>query len=128
MNMRFWTGGTRAGLLLLFLTSSQLSLAGALMPSLKAAASKNGNFLVVVERQEGYRQISLQVFPKENWINEKDKLNAPTVYWTDFIQWSVVLDPQRLNWESCPLPFITDDGEFLILLNIDPEIPSREAL
>ncbi len=100
MNMRFWTGGTRAGLLLLFLTSSQLSLAGALMPCLKAAASKNGNFLVVVERQEGYRQISLQVFPKENWINEKDKLNAPTVYWTDFIQWSVVLDPQRLPAES----------------------------
>jgi hypothetical protein len=128
MNMRFWTGATRAGLLLLVLTSSQLSFAGALMPCLKAAASKNGNSLVVVERQQGSGQISLRVFPKENWVNAKDKLNAPTVYWTDLMLWSIVLDPQRLNWESCPLPLITDDGEFLILLNRDPDIPDREAL
>lgn len=128
MNMRFWTGGTRAGLLLLVLTSCQPLFAGALMPCLKAAASKNGDFLVVVERQQGSGQISLQVFPKENWVNAKDKLSAPTVYWTDFMRWSIVLEPQRLNWESCPLPLITDDGEFLILLNRDPSIADREAL
>jgi hypothetical protein len=128
MNMRFGTGGTRAGLLLLVLTSCPPLFAGALMPCLKAAASKNGDSLVVVERQPGSGQISLQVFPKENWVNAKDKLNAPTVSWTDFMRWSIVLEPQRLNWDSCPLPLITDDGEFLILLNRDPSMADREAL
>src|SRR5260370_33793222 len=128
LNMRFWTEGTRTGVLLLILPSSQPALAGALMPCLKAVSSKNGNVLVVIEGQHGSGQVSLLVFPKENWINAKDKLTAPLAYWTDFLRWSVVLDPQRVNWESCPLPLITDDGEFLILLNRDPDIPDREAL
>ena len=98
------------------------------MPCLKAAASKNGDFLVVVERQQGFGQSSLQVFPKENWVNAKDKLSAPTVYWTDSMRWGIVLEPQRQTWESCPLPLITDDGEFLVLLNRDPFLADREAL
>src|SRR5207249_200971 len=102
---------------------------GALMPCLKAVTSKSGNVLVVIEQYRGSGQISLEVFPKENWINAKDRLTAPASYWTDFLQWSIVLDPKRANWESCPLPLITDDGEFLILLNRDSgEAPDRQAL
>jgi hypothetical protein len=99
------------------------------MPCLKAVTSKDGNFLVVIEGQFESRQISLKVFPKENWINAKDRLTAQSPYWTDSLLWSLVGDPHQSGWESCPLPLITDDGEFLILLNRATIVPpDLEAL
>jgi hypothetical protein len=99
------------------------------MPCLKAVTSKNGDVLVVVDQQQGSGQVSLQVFQKENWVNAKDRLSAPAAYWNDHMRWSIIFNPQ--NWEPCPLPLVTDDGEFLILLNREPSgmfSPDREAL
>lgn len=129
--MPFLTGGTRTGLLLLALTSSQPLFAGGRMPCLKAVTSKNGDLLVVVDQQQGSGQISLQVFPKENWINAKDRVSASAVFWNDYMEWSIILNPS--NSESCPLPLITNDGEFLILLMNRDDLagivfPDREAL
>lgn len=69
------------------------------------------------------RRVSLEVFPKENFINAKDKLIAPATYWTEWLLWSVVLDSSGVHNEpECPLPLITDDGEFLILLKTGPAL------
>lgn len=106
---------------------SLLALAGAAPPCVKAVSSNNGKFLVIstFQREEiaGSRftrtaRLTLEVFPRENFINAKDRVTAPENFWTDWSQWSIVLDSQygRII-PGCPLPLITDDGEFLILLN-----------
>jgi|HubBroStandDraft_6_1064221.scaffolds.fasta_scaffold327465_2 hypothetical protein len=115
-------------LLVLFLTLfvTLPALAGALPPCIKAVSSNNGKFLVISdvllepENQNAARarQVSLQVFPKETFINAKDRLSAPATYWTNWPQWSVVLDSRNTHpVPACPLSLVTDDGEFLILLN-----------
>jgi len=68
MNTRFWTDASSAGLLLLALTSCQPLFAGPRMPCLKAAASKNGNFLVIVERQQGSG--------RNLWVHRKGAMSA----------------------------------------------------
>ena len=105
------------------------AFAGAPFPCIKAVTSKNGHFLVIAERDvepnaAGSHQVSLTVRPREDFINEKDKLVAPAIYWTDSPIWSVVPISDPFN-EGCPLPLITDDGEFLILLGIGPMFPNN---
>jgi hypothetical protein len=103
------------------------ALAGALPPCVKAVRSNNGNFLVISDAQlepdqgniSRTQQVSLQVFPKENFINTKDRVSSPATYWANWVQWSVVLDSSNSRpVPGCPLPLITDDGEFLIVLNV----------
>lgn len=116
--------------------------AGPLFPCVKAVTSKNGNFLVVIGRKlesnaddgksansaRSY-QLALSVIPKEDFINSKDKLIAPATYWTDRPIWSVVLGPNHMqNEDGCPLPLITDDGEFLILLKTGPTFANEPAI
>jgi hypothetical protein len=109
------------------------ALAGQPPPCVKAASSKSGNFLVLMEMQldppqskdglaRGIRGFSFEIFPKENFINAKDKMTAPAAYWTDWAQWGVALDSRTATDKVffCPLPFITDDGEFLVLLAAMP--------
>ena len=90
-----------------------------------AAASSNGNFLVLtdvqVEHGQGHavkvQRVSLQVFPKEQFLNTR--LTVPATYWTDWPRWDVVLDSAAMHNEpKCPMALITDNGEFLILLRI----------
>jgi hypothetical protein len=104
--------------------------------------SKNGDYIVVVERElqsepdredRGHpaklQQVSLNVLPKEDFINAKDRLTATARYWTDRTIWSVVLDPSRMqNEDGCPLPLITDDGEFLILVQTGPVLGPAKAV
>ena len=118
------------------------AFAGPLFPCVKAVTSKNGDYIVVVERQRPsepdrearvrpgkLQQVSLNVLPKEDFINEKDKLIASATYWTDRTIWSVVLDPSRTQYEDgCPLPVITDDGEFLVLMQTGPVLGSAKAV
>lgn len=104
--------------------------AGPLPPCVKAVSSNNGNFLVIsdaqLEPEQGniarvarVQQVSLQVFPKENFINTKDRVSSPATYWANWVQWSVVLDSSNSRpVPGCPLSLITDDGEFLIVLNV----------
>jgi hypothetical protein len=111
----------------LILACTLPALAGALPPCVKAVSSNNGNFLVIsdaqLEPEQGttarVQQVSLQVFPKENFINTKDRVTSPATYWVNGVQWSVVLDPRNTHLvPACPLSLITDDGEFLIVLNV----------
>ncbi len=111
------------------LLSCKLANAGAVPPCLKAVASKNGASLVIVEQQGDSGSFILNIFPREHWITSKDRITAPAAYWTDFLQWGIVLTPNLSSWISCPLPLITDDGEFLLLVSRDFAIgPDREAL
>lgn len=110
-------------------------VAGPLFPCVKAASSNDGNFLVLTDTQSEPRQgsvqrVSLRVFPRENFINAKDRLVAPPTYWTDRLDWSIVLDADRIHNEPrpCPLPLITDDGEFLILLRVGPGFSDDPAV
>jgi hypothetical protein len=113
-------------------------LAGPLPPCVKAASSENADSLVISNFQfeprqstEGIgriQQFSFEVFPKEKFINARDRTTARATFWTDLSweQWGIVLDSRdKANFaftESCPLPLITDDGEFLILLATVPAI------
>lgn len=123
--------------LLLVLGSAMPVLAGPAPPCTKAVSSKNADFLVIsnfqlepLQSSEGIgrriQQFSFEVFPKEKFINAKDRMTAPATYWTDGspAEWGVVLDSRTTgNWaftSFCPLPLITDDGEFLILLATVP--------
>ena len=95
--------------------------AGPLFPCVRAVSSPNGNFLVVVDTALEPRKISLNIFPRENFNNETQQLLATTTHWTDSASWAVILDPAHIHNEpECPLPLITDDGEFLILLQTGP--------
>ncbi len=104
--------------------------AGAPFPCLKAAASDNGKYLVVSDVQIEHgpgntgkiRQVTFEAFPKENFINAKDRTTSSSVFWKDWLQWRVVLDAgQKTNmFFTCPLPLISDDGEFLVLLRTGP--------
>lgn len=125
--MRLSTQITHAlGVLPLSLACAIPALAGPLPPCVKAVSSNNGSFLVISDVQlapehgNGARvqQVSLQVFPKENFINAKDRVTSSATYWTNWLQWSVVLDSRNTHpVPVCPLSLITDDGEFLIVLN-----------
>jgi hypothetical protein len=111
------------------------AVAGAPFPCPKAVSSKNGNFLVFIDiqgepRQGGVQRVELQVFSKEILINAKDKLTAPATYWYESWRWSVVADSSTLHnvQAPCPLPLITDDGEFLILLHVGPGMSGDTAV
>ncbi len=76
--MRLSTQVTHAlGVLSLTLACAVPALAGALPPCVKAVSSNNGSFLVIsdVQLEPGHgngarvQQVSLHVFPKENFIN-----------------------------------------------------------
>jgi hypothetical protein len=108
------------------------AIAGPLAPCVKAVSSSNGNFLVITEIQlepgkeiaagqpMPIQQVSLRVFPRERFINEKDRLVATATFWTNFTweQWSVVFDLRKTpHISSCPLSLITDDGEFIVIFS-----------
>jgi hypothetical protein len=111
---------------IMIIGSALPAAAGALPPCTKAVSSKNGNFLVITNAQliplpeDRYRieKVSLEVFPKETFKNAKDRLESGESYWTNAVYWSVVLDYTKGQpISSCPLMMISDDGEFLIILN-----------
>jgi len=105
-------------------------MAGALPPCVKAVSSASGTFLVVseTEYQPGdssevsrkVQQVTLEVFPKETFINAKDRVVSQNRYWTDWPQWSVVLNSANTKpfVPGCPLTLVTDDGEFVVIVNI----------
>jgi hypothetical protein len=135
--MQFTRQTARLLPLSLILVCAVPALAGAAPPCVKAASSNNGNFLVISDFQlepgpgntAKVRQVSLQVFPKENFINAKDRLTSPATYWTNWSRWSVVLDSSNAHpVPACPLSLISDDGEFLIVLNMYAAGPTGSAL
>lgn len=109
--------------LFLAVFSTNAAISSPLPPCVKAASSSNGHFLVISDFQlepgdgdiSRVKQVTLQVLPRETFINAKDRITAPAAYWTDWIQWSVALD-WRGTLLGCLLSLITDDGEFLVVL------------
>jgi hypothetical protein len=127
--MRLKNQSTCLHVMYLTLACALSATAGPLFPCVKAVSSKNGNFLVLTDvqldpRLGGVQGVSLLVYQKENFINQKDRLTVPARYWTDGQRWSVVLEADRKHNEPhpCPLPLVTDDGEFLVLLHVGPTI------
>jgi hypothetical protein len=109
------------------------AMAGTLPPCVRAVSSENGNFLVISEAEDkpGTQQIeewSFEVFPKENFLNPKDRLDSQSTYWTDWKRWSVLLKVDRSQLISCRFPLITDDGEFLVLLRAGPTFSGNSVL
>ena len=108
----------------LFLACGSSAIAGAIFPCPLATSSKNGNFLVLADRfVTGQQSVSLLVVRRERFINEYQRIVAPTTFWSgEPGWWNVVLDADGIDkaLSSCPLPLITDDGEFLILVHVNP--------
>jgi hypothetical protein len=130
---------TLASVLSLILTWALPLLARQPPPCAKAVSSENAQSLVIGNVQleplagekgvaRRIQQFSFDVFPREQFINAKDRTTARATFWADgsWAQWGIVLDSRdEANWaftSSCPLPLITDDGEFLILLAAVPAI------
>jgi hypothetical protein len=88
------------------------AIAGPPFACIRAVSSKNGDFFVLADQYvPGAQRISLQIFSKENFINEYQRLVAPATFW-DGQAWAVVVDAANMrNDTPCPLPLITDDGE-----------------
>ena len=113
----------RLPLILLLPFFSSCAIASAPPPCLKAASSSSGQFLVITDKSSAlaagvHEAPVLAVYKKERFVNEKDRLTSSGTYWGDTAQWTVVLKPQRTGLVNrCPLSLITDDGEFIILLN-----------
>lgn len=117
-------------LLSLFLACDSSAIAGPPFPCVWGVSSKNGNFLVLADQfVPGQERVSLQVFSKENFINAHQRLTAPATYWGRQV-WDVVLDADHLHNVPgpCPMPLITDDGEFLILLHVGPTFSGDTAV
>ena len=102
--------------LTLILGSAFPGLAGQPPSCIKAASSKNGNFLVLVNMELDSAQskdgvtmrFSFEIFPKENFLNAKDRLTTPGAYFSggSWAQWGVALDSRNGTdgpfTSSCP--------------------------
>ena len=112
-------------LILLLHLCSSYAIASAPPPCIKAASSSSGQFLVITGISPAFAgggypdgQRALTIYKKEPFLNEKDRLSSPGTYWGDTAQWTVLPNPHPTGFvDRCPLSLITDDGEFLILLN-----------
>jgi hypothetical protein len=125
-------------LLILILVGVPPVLASAPPSCQRAASSKNGNFLVLRELQmeatadrsggRKVQQVSFQVLTKTEFLNETERFTSAATYWQGSL-WDVVLtrnDPRPLP--ACAVPLLSDDGEFLVLLNQHAVGPSDSAL
>lgn len=152
MKIRF---GLSSALLLTLLTGGLPAAASPLFPCPSVASSEKGNFLAVIEYQyeppdseivrkimsaqsgppqtiQVIRQTTIQVYSRETFINAKDRMTSPVRFWGGWNRWNVVLDAHndrdRYFTGFCPLPLISDDGEFLVVLNARPVFDSEPAL
>ncbi len=123
---------------ILVLVSVPPVLASAPPSCQKAASSKNGNFLVIrvlqteatADRSGGSKvqRVSFEVLAKTEFLNETERFTSAATYWGSSL-WDVVLtrnDPRPLP--ACAVPLLSDDGEFLILLNQRAVGPADSAL
>jgi hypothetical protein len=86
----------------------------------------SGSFLAITDAEFPHPlpamadRVTLQVVPKETFANDTNhKVASPNTYWngSDWRGWSVQLTKGDAFMSSCPVSLITDDGEFLILLD-----------
>ena len=120
----------------LMIGCAQLAFAGAAFPCPTAVNSKYSNALAITHATVDWehdrtgkvvsgrtRQVSITVMTKQRFINSQHRMSTPVTYWGEF-PWEIVLDGKN-NADSrwfCPMPLITDDGQFLILLKVGPDM------
>ena len=115
------------------LISGRFSFAGPLFPCPTAVNSVHGNALAIVHdtidwKRETGKLLSIQitVMSKATFVNDYQTISAPVTYWGDW-PWAVVLDMNKdadRSFTFCPVPLITDDAHFLILLATGPAFRS----
>lgn len=105
---------------------SNLSVASPLFPDVRAARSRNGSYLVVVEQTFDNPDPSVVrrvlsstyvVLKSESFINSRDRLQTSGSFWSNF-GWQVNLSGKASQRVS--LPLISDDGQTLILVLARP--------
>jgi hypothetical protein len=109
-----------AAVSLLALTST--IWAGPLFPAVGAAMSANGKFLVAMEfeylnpdqQTTTITRVSYRVLRREEFIN--DKFTTTNPFWSH--DWDVGMAFPR--GEGIPLPFISNDGRYLVLVSVTP--------
>jgi hypothetical protein len=104
------------------LVFSLLGFAGASAPCVKAVSSNNGNFLVtshVENLSNGLQLSTFEIFPSSALFSSgRNGVALPETSWDDWLQWSVVLESQKgTPIAGCPLLLLSDNGEFLVVLN-----------
>lgn len=111
---------TSVAVSLLALTSA--AWAGPLFPAVGAATSANGKFLVAMEFEylnpdqqvTTITRVSYRVLRREEFIN--DKFTTTNPFWSQ--DWDVGMAfPKE---EGIPLPFISNDGKYLVLISVTP--------
>jgi hypothetical protein len=111
---------TSVAVSLLALTSAVW--AGPLFPDVRAATSANGKFLVAMEFEylnpdqqvTTITRVSYRVLRREEFIN--DKFTTTNPFWSH--DWNVGMAYPK--GEGIPLPFISNDGKYLVLVSADP--------
>lgn len=129
----FYESNSAILVVLCFLAARAVSAhAGGLSPCISATLSTHGKILVVNELSykdpdDGHgRSPTTSTFRVHSQYlddNIRSRMNGPDIYWTDPL-WSVVLKGDDLI--ACPFTLVTDDGEYLILLDQVPNF--REVL
>jgi hypothetical protein len=113
-----------------FLALTSAGWAAPLFPGVRAASSADGKFVVSVEFEylnpdqavRTIKRVTYRVLRKEEFIN--DKFTTTTSFWSD--DWDVSMaTPQA---EGIPLPFISNDGKYLVLVSVDPPFSDIIAL
>jgi len=105
---------------LAFLAFTSIVWAGAPFPAVGATTSANGEFLVAMQFKYSnpdqqirtIARVIYRVLRREEFIN--DKFITANPFWSD--HWSVSMAPKGRP----PLPFISDDGMYLVLVSVDP--------
>lgn len=91
----------------------------------KAATSSRGHFLVIIERQfekinkdeSRITKTSYEIYPQEDFVDDRVAFSSSSDFWYDSLEWTVVNPPHSDSLFVCPEALVSDDGEFLILLN-----------
>jgi hypothetical protein len=107
------------------------AIAGPLAPCIRAASSASGSFLVITDLEFSHplpaspERITLDVVPAETFdVDTIHKVDSPNKYWISASPngWSVQLEKGDRFMFGCPVPIISNDGEFLILLRtLEPD-------
>jgi hypothetical protein len=101
----------------------------------RAAASHDGRFLIVLEEETepkkdepGVNQttrITMNIFPQEDF-----QVTTPMTFWANSGPlWTTVLEPSKIkSLPDCPIPLISDNAEYIVLLLIIDDFDPRNKV
>jgi hypothetical protein len=113
------------------------AMAGPLAPCIRAASSASGSFLVITDAEYPHPlpaaadRVTLRVVPKQTFAGDTlHKVSSPSTYWISggWNGWSVQIEQRDNFMSSCPISILSDDGEYLILLNSTPWASPNSAM